>query len=147
MSFKRDAGGRLMKPCLGDRGYLIVGLWANCERKTMLVHRLVTEAFIPNTESKPQVNHINGDKLDNRVENLEWATSSENTQHSYDTGLQVPVTGEKHHKATVSDELVQLAVAMYATGFYTQRQLAKIFGVSQRAICDWVNNNTRRVTA
>lgn len=68
-------------------GYRILVLCVNCEGKSFQVHRLVATAFIANPKNKEQVNHINGVKNDNRLENLEWATRSENTIHAYNTGL------------------------------------------------------------
>lgn len=66
------------------------------DHKLISAHRIVAEHFIDNPENKSCVNHINGIKLDNRVENLEWCTYSENIQHAYDTGLKSVPTGKDH---------------------------------------------------
>ena len=73
---RNDKTGRILKPYIKPSGYKQVQLG----RKTIpqYIHRLVAIAFIPNIENKPQVNHINGNKGDNRIENLEWVTASEN---------------------------------------------------------------------
>lgn len=64
-------------------GYSVIGLYKNTKQKYHSVNRLVAQAFIPNPENKSETNHINGIKNDNRVENLEWCTRSENINHSY----------------------------------------------------------------
>ena len=64
-------------------GYIVVKLCFNGKPKLCKVHRLVAEAFIPKVENKPVVNHKNGQRNDNRVENLEWVTVQENNQHAY----------------------------------------------------------------
>lgn len=68
-------------------GYELVHLRKNNKRKASTIHRLVALAFIPNPENKPCVNHINGIKIDNRIENLEWVTLSENMKHAVKNGL------------------------------------------------------------
>lgn len=83
-------------------GYHFVRLYPDdgTKPKNLYVHRLVAEAFIPNPEGKAEVNHINGDKGDNRVENLEWVSPSENKHHAIQTGLHIPNGGPKGHKHT-----------------------------------------------
>lgn len=79
----REVKETIKKQSVSSCGYMLVGLHKDSEMKTASVHRLVALAFVPNPEGKPQVNHINGDKKDNRAENLEWVTSSENNLHKY----------------------------------------------------------------
>jgi hypothetical protein len=85
---------KLKKLDITHKGYMVVTLY-NVDGITYRrkVHRLVAQTFIPNQENKPQVNHINGNKQDNRVENLEWVTASENIQHAIDNGLNGNTSG------------------------------------------------------
>ncbi len=80
----------ILKPQLNNHGYYTVHLHSKTKRKILTIHRLVAITFIPNHNKKPQVNHINGIKTDNKVKNLEWVTCSENIQHAYDTKLKLP---------------------------------------------------------
>ncbi len=82
-----------------DGGYLQTNMRINGKHTCVRIHRLVAEAFIPNPDNKPEVNHINGIKTDNRVENLEWVNKSENILHADSTGLRrldLTNSGAKH---------------------------------------------------
>ncbi len=74
--------GRFLKPAIDKDGYLRCGFSHKGKRKCFLVHQLVAIAYIPNPFNKNTVNHINGIKIDNRLENLEWATNKEQTAHA-----------------------------------------------------------------
>jgi hypothetical protein len=88
---------KYLKPFLVTKGYPTVSLY----KKDYQVHRLVADAFIPNPNNLPQVNHINGDKTDNRVENLEWCTNRQNVTHyfkSINPGVSITKSGTYHTK-------------------------------------------------
>lgn len=81
------------------KGYRQVILVKNKKRKYASVHRLVAETFIPNPNNLPQVNHKDGNKSNNNVDNLEWCTQSENQIHAYKNGLQKPLYAKINPKA------------------------------------------------
>ena len=74
-------------------GYLAVDLYKDSERSTKRVHRLVAEAFVPNPDNKPEVNHRDGNKYNNNASNLEWVTTKENCRHAWNSGLARPSYG------------------------------------------------------
>lgn len=83
---------RKLSPKNNWDGYLRIQLWDHGKCRFVAIHRLIAEAFVPNPDNKPLINHKNGNKQDNRAENLEWCTQQENIRHAWSEGL-----SKKHH--------------------------------------------------
>jgi hypothetical protein len=135
---------RILKSWSFSDGYSQVTLCNRGFNTGKSIHRLVAEAFIPNPENKPQVNHINGIKTDNRVENLEWVTPEENMIHAYLAGL--IKEGSKHYNSKLNDEQVSKMRNLYRTGNYSQRDLAKKFGTTQANVSNVISGKTWKRT-
>ncbi|MDJ0690372.1 MAG: NUMOD4 domain-containing protein [Xenococcaceae cyanobacterium MO_188.B32] len=134
---KNQKTGRILKTH-SNHGYLRVGLYEGKIRKYKLVHRLVAEAFIPNPENKPAVNHINGCKTDNNVSNLEWVSASENMSHAHRNGLRPKVNtkGENNGFAKLTRFTATEIKILALQGNLTQKEIATKFGVSKSTVQD-----------
>lgn len=114
---RKDTNNYLMKLQI-QQGYKHVTLQIHGKAKRFRVHRLVAEAFIPNPENKPYVNHIDGNRQNNNVSNLEWVTPQENTKHAVSTGLMLPT----RQRAVVQFSLEGEKIAEYISISEAARQ-------------------------
>ena len=114
-------------------GYLDVMLYKDGKHLTCSIHRLVATTFLENTDNKRTVNHIDGDKTNNNVDNLQWATDSEQQKHAYDNGLRVPTKGEQHGRAKLTKDEVREIRERRDIG-WSIIKLAKEYGVDQKNI-------------
>ena len=110
--------------CLGSR---------KC-RKSIMVHKAVAETFIENKLNLPQVNHKDGVKTHNWVENLEWVTNQGNAEHASTHRLLKVMCGENHKNAKLTNEQAKEIKKLYATGKYTQKQIAEVYKISRAKI-------------
>lgn len=127
---KRPAG--VMKPWISIYGYKFVDLNMDNKKKKVSVHRLVATHFLP------RVNHIDGNKLNNRVDNLEWCNGDYNMKHAVKTGL--IVSGEKNKHRLLSDDEATEVRKIYKY-IKNQVRIAKAYGVSQQTISRAVNRS------
>ena len=119
--------GRILKPNLNHFGYLYVNLYKNKLCKHMYVHRLVAEAFLPNLDNLPQVNHLNECKTDNRVCNLEWCTALYNNNYG--------THNQRIRESMYKTEVVQLTLTgLYIATFPSQHDAARKTGIHQGGI-------------
>lgn len=102
--------------------------------KTRKVHRLVMETFCPTDNDQLQVNHIDGDKTNNKLSNLEWVTPRQNMRHAVRTGLHKALKGEDHPMNINSEEKIINACEMLESGKYSRKEVANITGISHGVI-------------
>lgn len=126
--------GHKLKPQPNGKGYLRVSI----SKKLMFIHRLVAEKYIPNPNNLPQVNHKDGNKLNNNVDNLEWVTNQENRTHAVQNNLHL--SGENTPSAKLTEEDVKYIRAHAAEK--TQKAWGEIYGVSRSTIADIINYRT-----
>lgn len=138
--------GTKVKGWLSTTGYLRTNIWVNGTHKFRSFHRMIAESLIPNPNNFPCINHKNGNKTDNRVENLEWCDYSYNTNHAYQTGLEKLVVGESHHAHKLTDEAVRDIRTNYVKGSRKRGAgfFAKKYGVDVSIIRDVANYKTWR---
>jgi hypothetical protein len=123
---KNAKTGKILKPMLNHKGYYRVEL----SGKLYFIHRLVASAFINNKENKPQVNHIDGNKINNMVNNLEWCTNIENQRHAKENNLKKCLFGTDVYNHKINNKI---ALEIYNSND-SQRKIAQKYNVSQRLV-------------
>lgn len=124
---------------LGKRGYYTVDLWKNNKRKNFKIHRLIAIYFIPNPKNKGYVNHIDGDKTNNNLINLEWTTALENNRHARITGLNRDI-GENHHNSKLKVDDIILIRELAKNNTHTS--LSYMFNISRCNVAKIVKRET-----
>lgn len=126
---------RRLQPILNNR-YLKVNLYdEEMTHKQRSVHRIVALTFLPPVEGKLHVNHIDGNRLNNSLDNLEWCTPQENVEHSVKTGLHRVAQGSDCGNAKLTEENVREIKELLKTGL-SQSKIGRLFNISQPIICE-----------
>ena len=139
---RNDKLGTEKKTRFNSCGYSQINLriFKNRKAKSKLVHRLVAQTFLPNPNNYKEVNHLNGIKSDNRVENLEWCSKSENMKHAFRTGLQSTKGSKNGFNVLTEIQVIEIR-KLYSEG-WLQRELARKFGVTRPNIGLIVNRKS-----
>lgn len=120
---------------------MCVSLGNKNDKKLFKIHRCVAESFIPNPDNKPMINHIDGVKTNNNVNNLEWVTGKENTQHAFKTGLASALKGTENPYAKLTKEQVMYIRENHIPKDkeFGSRALSKMFNVHHSTISNIIH--------
>ena len=140
---------KYLKQRFDKDGYMTIGLYANGKTKWHKIHRLLALTFIPNPLNKPQVNHINGIKSDNRLQNLEWVTVRENVKHAYDIGLNKMSQKSKDAVIQRNKQRLSKIVLDTNTGIYYNSviELSNLRGINYSTLRGWLNGNYKNYSS
>ena len=132
--WKYTRKSKILKPS-GSGGYLRGAVCVNKKMIPYKIHRLVALAFIPNNENKKEVNHIDGNKLNNHFDNLEWCTNKENIKHAIDNGLwgDRKLMNFNNQRSKIKKEVILNIKYLYSKGF-SQCEISKFHNISQSQI-------------
>lgn len=139
----KSGSERLLKLVPRDN-YYVIGVTMNGRRKVYYVHQVVGKTFIPNPDNKPHINHIDGNKQNNRLENLEWANAMENMTHAIKHGL-INNTAENHPRAIANWKLVDEIRNKFKPRRYTIPMLCKEYDMNYYTMRNILYNVTWRV--
>lgn len=123
----------IVKLCVCATGYYVSGFNKDKKTSTKKTHRIVATAFIPNPLNKKCVNHKDGNKLNNHVSNLEWATHAENNKHAYDKGLKVAARGQLSSNGKYTEDQVRQAKTLFKHGM-KPKEIEKIIPIGAGAL-------------
>lgn len=133
--------GHILKPHKVQTGYDQICLCKNGIERKLSLDRIVAEAFIGSRPDGKQINHKDGNRQNNCVDNLEWVTPSENMKHAYRVlGKRSYFSGLKSHSAKLSNQDISRIRELYASGKYSQKKIAIMYGASESSINSVVNN-------
>jgi hypothetical protein len=128
---RKNVNEKILKTPISSRGYFKVILCKDGIEKNFNIHRLIAVHFIDNPNNKPCINHIDGNKLNNTINNLEWCTIQENTQHAYNCGLQLPTINI--NRVFLDNEIIELRKIILC-GLFTQQKIATVYNTTQSVI-------------